>query len=97
MSQMFKKAVAIALCAMMLVSCVPAMGEEAQVERHYIEPTWVENQNGPTIGYTVKGVVEVDGKYSKDSNGNGELDPYENWELSDEERAKDLVTRMTID
>lgn len=97
MNQMFKKAVAIALCAMMLVSCVPAMGEEAQAERHYIEPTWVENQDGPTIGYTVKGVVEVDGKYYKDSNGNGELDPYENWELSDEERAKDLVTRMTID
>ena len=28
MSKMFKKTVAIALCAMMLVSCVPAMGEE---------------------------------------------------------------------
>lgn len=97
MNQMFRKAVAIALCAMMLVSCVPALGEEAQAERHYIEPTWVENQNGPTIGYTVKGVIEVDGKFYKDSNGNGELDPYENWELSDEERAKDLVTRMTID
>ena len=57
MNQMFRKAVAIALCAMMLVSCVPALGEEAQAERHYIEPTWVENQNGPTIGYTVKGVI----------------------------------------
>ncbi|MBR5289186.1 MAG: glycoside hydrolase family 3 protein [Clostridia bacterium] len=71
------------------------MGEET--ERHYIEPTWVANENGPTIGYTVKGVVEVDGKFYKDSNGNGTLEAYENWELSDEERAKDLVTRMTID
>ncbi len=92
---MFKRMMALLLCAMMLLSFVPAMGEEA--ERHYIEPTWVANENGPTIGYTVKGVVEVDGKIYKDSNGNGELDPYENWELSDEERAKDLVTRMTID
>ena len=92
---MFKRMMALLLCAVMLLSCVPAMGEEA--ERHYIEPTWVANENGPTIGYTVKGVVEVDGKIYKDSNGNGELDPYENWELSDEERAKDLVTRMTID
>ena len=91
----FKRIMAIVLCAMMLLSCVPVMGEET--ERHYIEPTWVENENGPTIGYTVKGVVEVDGKVYKDSNGNGTLEAYENWELSDEERAKDLVTRMTID
>ena len=91
----FKRIMAIVLSAMMLISFVPAMGEET--ERHYIEPTWVENENGPTIGYTVKGVVEVDGKFYKDSNGNGTLEAYENWELSDEERAKDLVTRMTID
>ena len=78
MSKMLKKTVAIALCAMMLVFCVPAMGEE-QAERHYDEPTWVENENGPTIGYTVKGVIEVDGKFYKDSTGNGDLDPYENW------------------
>lgn len=91
----FKRIMAMFLCATMLISFVPAMGEET--ERHYIEPTWVANENGPTIGYTVKGVVEVDGKFYKDSNGNGTLEAYENWELSDEERAKDLVTRMTID
>lgn len=94
---MLRRVIAVALCAMMLASCVPAMGEEAREERHYIEPTWVQNQDGPTIGYTVKGVIEVDGKYYKDSNGNGALDPYENWALSDEERARDLVSRMTID
>ena len=91
----FKRILAMFLCATMLFSYVPAMGEDT--ERHYVEPTWVANENGPTIGYTVKGVVEVDGKVYKDSNGNGTLEPYENWELSDEERAKDLVTRMTID
>lgn len=35
--------------------------------------------------------------YFKDSNRNGKLDDYENWTLEDEERAKDLVSKMTID
>lgn len=33
----------------------------------------------------------------KDSNGNGVVDPYEDWRLSAEERAKDLVGRMSLD
>lgn len=66
-------------------------------ERHYVEPVWHENQNGPTIGVTVKPALEINGKYYKDSNGNGILEPYENWELSDEDRAKDLVGRMSVD
>lgn len=92
-----KRAASLALSAMMLTTCVPALGESAEEERHYIQPTWVQNEGGPTIGTTVKGVLEIDGIYYKDSNGNGELDPYENWTLSDEERAKDLVTRMSVD
>lgn len=51
----------------------------------------------PVIGATVKNILQVDGKYYKDSNGNGQLDDYENWNLDSEERAEDLVSRMTID
>ena len=93
-----KKFVASVLMMSMLASsCVPVLGEEAATERHYIEPTWVQNQDGPTIGTTVKSAIEVDGKFFKDSNGNGELDVYEDWRLDDETRAKDLVTRMSVD
>lgn len=42
-----------------------------------------------------KGVLEVDGLRFKDLDGTGELKPYEDWRLSPEERAKDLVGRMT--
>ena len=60
--------------------------------------SWQENGgNDPVIGATVKNILEVDGKYYKDSNGNGQLDDYENWNLDSEERAEDLVERMTID
>lgn len=93
-----KKFVASVLMMSVLASsCVPVLGEEAATERHYIEPTWVQNQDGPTIGTTVKSAIEVDGKFFKDSNGNGELDVYEDWRLDDETRAKDLVTRMSVD
>lgn len=94
-----------ALSAVMVASCVPAMAAEqaaeapeaAAEERVYIEPVFTENADGPTIGTTVKSAIEVDGKFYRDSNGNGELDPYENWELSDDERVADLLTRMTPD
>ncbi|MGN0323340.1 MAG: glycoside hydrolase family 3 N-terminal domain-containing protein [Oliverpabstia sp.] len=41
-----------------------------------------------------KGVIEVDGLKFKDLDGTGELKPYEDWRLTPEERAKDLVSRM---
>lgn len=43
----------------------------------------------------VKGILEVDGLCFKDLDGTGELKPYEDWRLSPEERARDLVSRMT--
>ena len=51
----------------------------------------------PSLEFRVKGKITVDGKEFKDLNGNGELDPYENWQLSDEERVKDLVSQMTLE
>ena len=56
-----------------------------------------ENKNGPTIGYVKTGVIEKDGLFFKDSEGTGELLPYEDWRLSPEERAKDLASRLTTE
>ena len=47
--------------------------------------------------FRVKGKLTVNGKQFKDLNGNGKLDPYENWQLSDEERVKNLVSQMTLE
>ena len=69
----------------------------AEGERQYIKPTFTQNTNGPVIGTTVKSAIEVNGKYYRDSNGNGELDPFENWELDADTRVNDLVSRMTAD
>ncbi|MGN0158510.1 MAG: glycoside hydrolase family 3 protein, partial [Brotaphodocola sp.] len=57
-----------------------------------------KNDDGPTIGVTVKGVVQdADGRYYKDSNGNGKLDYYENWNNDPEDRAADLAEQMSVE
>jgi len=60
----------------------------------------VANRGGQTLGYvTTSGVtiLTVDRFAFKDLNKNGELDPYEDWRLSPDERAKDLASRMSIE
>jgi len=50
----------------------------------------------PTISSRQIPVIAVDGLKFRDLNRNGQLDPYEDWRLSPEERATDLVSRMSL-
>ena len=54
-------------------------------------------QDQPVIGARSKPVLTVDGLRFKDSNGNGQLDRYEDWRLDADARAADLVSKMTLD
>ena len=56
-----------------------------------------ENKNEPAIGYVKTGIIEKDGLFFKDSEGTGELLPYEDWRLTPEERAEDLSKRLTTE
>jgi beta-glucosidase len=59
----------------------------------------VTNRGGQTLGYaTTSGVtlLTVDRFAFKDLNKNGALDPYEDWRLSADLRAKDLASRMSV-
>ncbi len=51
----------------------------------------------PAIGVRSKGILTVDGYQFKDSNGNGQLDVYEDWRKTPEVRAQDLVNKMTLE
>lgn len=44
-----------------------------------------------------KSIIEKYGLQFKDLNSNGELDKYEDWRLSNEERAEDLISKMTLE
>jgi len=59
----------------------------------------VTNRGGQTLGYsTTSGVslLTVDRFAFKDLNQNGELDPYEDWRLSADQRARDLASKMSV-
>lgn len=51
----------------------------------------------PEVESHVKDVIKVNGRQFRDLNDNGALDPYEDWRLSDEERAADLLSKMTLE
>ena len=51
----------------------------------------------PKLEVRKKQIIKVDGLEFKDLNGDGKLDPYEDWRLSPEERAENLVSLMTVD
>lgn len=60
----------------------------------------VTNRGGRTLGYdTTSGVnlLTMNGFAFKDLNRNGALDPYEDWRLSADERARDLASKMSIE
>jgi len=60
----------------------------------------VTNMDGQTLGYdTTSGVklLTVKGLAYKDLSRNGELDIYEDWRLSTDERAKDLASKLSIE
>ncbi len=60
----------------------------------------VTNRGGQTLGYAATsgvGLLTVDGFAFKDLNKSGALDPYEDWRLPADVRAKDLASRMSVD
>jgi beta-glucosidase len=73
-------------------------------------PKWTETENngirivindgGKTLGYAASSgvtILTVDRLGFKDLNKNGQLDRYEDWRLSTDERAKDLASKMSIE
>ena len=60
----------------------------------------IRQEGGKTIAWAEESgvkVLEKDGYYFKDLAKTGELLPYEDWRLSDEERAADLAGRLSIE
>ena len=57
----------------------------------------VVQKGGATLGYTSAPLLIVDGYAFKDLNRSGALDPYEDWRLPAETRAKDLAAQLSIE
>lgn len=78
---------------------MPEPSEGAKYTVTTTDDGWLklENEGGDVLGLSPSSgvkVIEEDGYAFKDLNQNGALDPYEDWRLSSEERANDLVGQM---
>jgi len=60
------------------------------------ESTPTQSYTQPTLGYRSVALISQDGYQFKDLNKDGKLTPYEDWRLSSEKRAEDLVSRLSI-
>ena len=60
----------------------------------------VTNKKGATLGYSPNSgvtILTINGLKFKDLNKNGKLDPYEDWRLPADVRAKDLAKQMSVE
>ena len=53
--------------------------------------------NQPELGVRSVQILQVSGLQFKDLNKNGELDPYEDWRLPNDERIENLISLMTLE
>ena len=51
----------------------------------------------PRLGARAAAIIERDGLRFKDLNRSGAVEPYEDWRLTPDQRARDLVSRMTLE
>ena len=79
-----KRMIALVLALLMAAGLMSAAGAE-------------ETPVQPDLEARVKDIIKADGYQFKDLNDNGELDPYEDWRLTAEERADDLLSKMTLE
>ena len=70
---------------------VPAHALHAQAT------TSTSRRSQPALGTRSAPIIERDGLRFRDLDRNGTLDPYEDWRLTPEARARDLVGRMTLE
>lgn len=54
-------------------------------------------KNQPVLGHRSANILIINNLQFKDLNRNGKLDRYEDWRLSYEARAKDLISKMSVE
>ncbi len=79
----------IAVIPFFLSLCIPTNHGLAQPAKKTVKQ--------PVLGHRSANIITVAGLQFKDLNRNGKLDRYEDWRLSDEERSKDLLAKMSLE
>lgn len=85
--------------ALIMIACAMLTGCTKWKESDAGRIKIVRNKGGQTLAYSTSSGIKLitsGGFAFKDLNRNEKLDPYEDWRLPAEERAKDLASRMSI-
>ena len=94
------KKLSLLLAVAMLFSCIamPTLAEESVIKESASGFFYIEaNGDQPRLSAaSADKFFQADGLWFKDLNGNGELDVYEDWRLDKETRARDLLSKMTL-
>ena len=77
---------------LVIVSCGPKWSS-AEADGFML----ITQKGGPELGYTSAPILESGGYAFKDLNRNGEIDVYEDWRRSPEDRAKDLASKLSVE
>ena len=77
------------------ISAPYTLAEGETIDSQFLEPVFYENDNGPTIGVTLLGVIELAGMSFRDLNNNHELDVFENWRNDAETRAMAMAESLS--
>ncbi len=80
------------LALALLCACGPQW-QETEIDNYRL----VTQRGGPDLGHVSAPLIQDGHKVFKDLNGNGTLDPYEDWRLPARERAQDLAARLSIE
>lgn len=92
-----KKPALAAAIGLALVGLQPGLEARAQQGSTPQSANLQRSAKRPEIGARIKQVLNVGRLKFKDSNGNGKLDPYEDWRLPVDKRIDNLVSQMTLD
>ncbi|MBQ9193714.1 MAG: glycoside hydrolase family 3 C-terminal domain-containing protein [Bacteroidales bacterium] len=82
-----------ALFALLLLAACGPKWQETEADGFKL----IHQKGGETLGYASAPILTVDRYAFKDLNRNGALDPYEDWRLPAETRAKDLAAQLSIE
>lgn len=73
------------------------VGSDSELTAEFLNPVFYKNEDGPTIGVTLLGVISQDGKYFRDLDNDHELDEFEDWRLDAQVRAEALAKAMSVE
>ena len=85
---------------LLIVAFITISCKNTLVEHHYEQFTLIKQTKGPDLGYNSESgvkILRIDGYAFKDLNRNGQLDAYEDWRLTPEQRAHNLATQIDIE